>query len=360
MKVLGIVFYNRSGSMLVSSMLDSHPSILTLPPYILNGFYSFWRNEVEDQDSFSNVLNKFCYYFATLFDVYGGNSDLYSRIDAPQVMNLCSFNSGKGMTVSEKNFKESLSGFFLDFKERGFSNRASFLLSLHVSFENLYLGREWKSADDGLCACQLHSPDQVYLLDFLEDFPNAKILHVIRNPIISLGSHIKHYINEYGFNEEYLYGMLRQMLYSGTPINGDYDSIKGFKFEQLHAEPELTMRRVAEWLEIDWHPILLKSTFGGEPWVYINNGEKISGLGNVAANRSHNDFFSDHDKAVLSYLTRDKMLAWGYPYIEKKVELPDIFDFEKIVVGYRSARISNLIGFVKDNFDILPKPVRLI
>lgn len=98
-------------------------------------------------------------------------------------------------------------------------------------------------------------------------YPQAKFVHIIRNPyatIVSIRKHLtrKHYpflagaINSLKNSYYYLYKNLSLL----TP---DYMSVC---YEELVRKPEEVMREVAEFIEIEFTQALLEPTTMGEPW----------------------------------------------------------------------------------------------
>jgi hypothetical protein len=119
--------------------------------------------------------------------------------------------------------------------------------------------------------------DQLSIIRFFSDFPDAKIIFVLRRPDTWLKSALIHR----AFKEddesasicllEYWKDSVRN-LYEFSEIYGN--NIVPIVYEDLTNQPEHILRKLCNIIQIDFHPCLLTPTFSGEK-IYPNSSFNI-------------------------------------------------------------------------------------
>jgi hypothetical protein len=158
----------------------------------------------------------------------------------------------------------------------------------------------------------------------VEDFPGAKFMHTIRDPITSIDSWFdrKLEMELFGCNNRidllprYLdlaVGSMLDLLAWDSGHKAMSDRTRAIRFEDMHAAAEPTMRKVANWLDIAYEPSLIESTWNGSPYVVMIRGVATCGANPAnARRRSRNLSFSDC-LLIFAFL-HDNFVAWEYPY----------------------------------------------
>ncbi len=84
------------------------------------------------------------------------------------------------------------------------------------------------------------------------------------------------------------------------------------RYEDLVLDTEPHMRRIADALGLDWDPILVTPTRGGEPWGGNSSfGDKAAGISDHSLRRWEQSL-DPADVALLESLLGKRMAAWGY------------------------------------------------
>lgn len=322
------VYWGRSGSVFLQSLFDQHPEVLSTPATVLMRFYDFWselvKTLVEKQAQFdlNDFLNLFCSYFASLFyaqpdsstcclDQLGPQQDTVLQVDVPA-------------------FKEAFVWLIqLFFPGDVAINSRIFFLVVHYAYE-MAQGRD--ISEKHLIAYQLHQPILNHASTSLfADFPETRVLGIAREPMRALFSHLRMYRDNRRTGTEAPqrldYDYL-DMVLDGTYLTYYTHQLAGWKalqgryqprlyemiLEKLHAKPEAEMRKLAEWLQIAWHPCLLQSSFNGLAyWGDRRAYQKIQGFS--AAHPLSDDWescFGPLDKEILYALLPDDVKRQGY------------------------------------------------
>jgi adenylylsulfate kinase len=159
------------------------------------------------------------------------------------------------------------------------------------------------------------------------DFPQARFLVMNRDPRASLGGSYRWLTDAIGHLSDYMFNYnieiwmqaIRNWKTHGRKLGPD--RFRVVLNEAMHADLEKEMRGIAEWLGIDYSPILLKCTFSGREWV----GESAYMTSDNKYPQPIDEFYlpenikkrwmgvlSHKDIAVIELVTGDVMDAFGY------------------------------------------------
>ncbi len=115
-----------------------------------------------------------------------------------------------------------------------------------------------------------------FALDWLNLYPNAKFIHILRNPysnIVALRKFMDR--KNFSFLNRPLLGMYNSYYYLYKNIRLiDDQNYKVVIYEELLGSPEKTMKMLAEFVGIDYTSILLNPTLLGSNW----SGNSTSGI----------------------------------------------------------------------------------
>lgn len=261
-KLVSIVFWGRSGSLFIHSLLDSHPSILTMGTRNFAGLLNFetiWALLLNQNpttvkellDCFINILHQDGYC-----DQIGGQ--FIFKKNKPHFLKLFYF-------YATQIFKKI--GLLYNKPTDHF--RRQFFIAIHFAY-HLALGDDIRQKT--LIAYQLHLSENIALIKLLlNDFPQMKVIGTIRHPVRGLYSllHRGHDTPaELVFNGKYVNLYKHMLIGWKTSEVLLSEPVFPVVLEKLHQSPEKVMRKLSHWLKLPWHDNLLQSTRDGLPFSF--------------------------------------------------------------------------------------------
>ena len=130
----------------------------------------------------------------------------------------------------------------------------------------------------------MHESDNVIAGLLVDDFPKAKFVHTVRDPISSSDASFR-----FGFNGLYMdypraythipYGALFALADKDRPHSGMESRTRTIRFEDLHRDNAEIICDLASWLDLPYQASLRDSTFNGIPYVVSRDGKAWSGRG---------------------------------------------------------------------------------
>lgn len=332
-KVIAIHFYGRSGSVFLQSLLDGHPDILMIPAY-MSTFYDFLRScNCNNVQTYGELIAKFVNEYEMIFDAKSSKAMNAGRNHNFHRMGE---NRDRCLGISMGKFLRAL-----DEIMKGESNISSrlFFQAIHLAYAYA-LGRSFDDIDKPpIIVFQAHTPSPQYALNIVRDFPDTLFIHIVRNPVNTFGSHVKHYLQR-GVNDPntFLGFLLPHLFYGGMPLIAEYqDRSFAIKLEDVHTRPRETLGKLCEVIGIEWNDCLMQSTFDGLKWWNVKGSEQVSGFNKKIISKKHEDLFSLFDRFRLSVLLASKYRNWkytpyeewdDYPLMRELLKYP--FKFEKI------------------------------
>lgn len=321
-EALAIIFWGRSGSLFLGSLLDNHDSLLTLPEEMISNFYDidgFWENN-------KNISKE-----ATILDNFQKTYPL----------------------LLKKNLYDEFKYHMIQFsKFNSILNRRNFFISIHYAYE-LCLKRN--VSNKYIINFQMHNSSVFTKVnEFLKDFENAKFLAMYREPIRALNSHVRHHVeNVNDFLKEKdvdgicsLYTWKKQSndkilhyfpktsySYTDSIVDGQYlryyeHQIVGWKkaaiqfkmnflpvkLELLHDKPSYSMNLIASYLGIKFTDSLLESTFANEKYYGDSRAvQKINGFSSEHTRISnYKEYFNPQDVYVLNNIVSRIHTEYSY------------------------------------------------
>jgi hypothetical protein len=299
-----------SGSLLLASYLDGHPDIVMLPMLTGTSIYQFF----EAYGSLS-VWEKLVAYpeYATLKQKSDGHFFLKD-------------NPTGDFAIGRADYYASIHALYAaygDMPESWLGTRLRFFQFLHIAY-GAASGRRVDNPRPLMVYAQ-HWFDNALAERFIEDFPLGRFLHTIRDPISGIDSWFDRKLEMELYRADYRADLSAQYLDPAVStsidlISNDWDRghrgmracTRGVRFEDMHLEPEATMRRVAGWLGIGFEPSLLRSTWNGTPYVVKVRGSAWCGSNPNNAKRRWKNL-SWADRLMLFALLHDNFTTWNYP-----------------------------------------------
>lgn len=308
--LIGITSYLASGSTLMHSLLDNHPQITNLPLLTLMNMghmMSQLPEEAKTSDAVLAFLNQ-CpglidsRFFLDDFNLgrLGENRQDYIKIPA------------RDLAQAVLRHAEAMPDAIPDLPRMA--------LAFSLGWEEC-LGRDL-SKIKWLSYPVHHTKPLALINSFL---PRVRLIHTVRDPVQAMISggrdcfyrfpDMRDYFGHAMFGIDGNGGLADDRGWGvNEPIGAQLASASiGVRLEDVHGRPEETMRALAHWLGVDWHPSLLESTVGGRKWWNRSTSVQISGpSGRAGAPRSGSEWATRFDRWRLSLLIAPKRNRWRY------------------------------------------------
>jgi hypothetical protein len=319
-RVAAITFWGRSGSILLASHLDGHEDVMMLPANRSDGVSKFFE----------------------LYQSLPLRQKLTAYPAFTEIYDAASEGAGCGRSFFDGDFAISSAQYYAaiqaicevygKWSSEFLMSRRAFFLFVHIAY-NLALGRRPASSRP-LIVCAQHEWNDVRARHFVEDFPHAKFIHTIRDPISAFDR-----LFDWWFDAELLpkeplrakraavahwiqpardisilapWTVVRALIDADRPHSGMESRTRAIRFEDLHCDTAKTMRDLSDWLGLSYQASLLDSTFNGIPYIVTRDGKSWSGPRPEKIQR-HLRNTSLKDRALLFALFYENFLAWNYP-----------------------------------------------
>jgi hypothetical protein len=308
--------YGRAGSILVQSLFDGHPNVLTLPH--LGPMYSLMPPSIDDLD---RQIDWFVNRFPTIFDTSKGG---YFCDSNEFVAAKFGPNGDEDLRVSPMEFKKHL----LDIASKRYTidgnrqlSRKEFFILVHLAY--------------GLCVKSFDVTDISYIFyhthsyvheewqNMLEDFPELYFIGMTRDPRQDWTSWKKIHASRMQkrisdvppiclFLSEYHYSKssyeLSRLVEKLKP-----DHIRIMDLEKLHILNKKAMTHLCSWLHIEFNECLLQSTFNGLQWHgNAANGKKLPTFNPNMTQDAWRSELDDHDRRIICSLVPGSIGYLGY------------------------------------------------
>jgi hypothetical protein len=320
-RVVAISFWGRSGSILMASYLDGHDDVIMLPATRSDSIYMFF--DLYNSLSLQQKLLAFP-AFTRLYDTTSEGSG-------------CRGSFFEGIfAISSAQYYEAVQAICkacANLPPDFVTSRRAFFLFAHIAY-NLALGRR-PATSRPLIVCALHDRDGARAMQLVADFPKAKLLYTIRDPISSFDRFFDWFFDPELFQpvdplrgtratvtrvfhpDRHIsdlapWAVVRRLAGTDGPYANMEARTRAVRFEDLHRDIEGTMRDLADWLGLAYQQALLDSTFNGIPYVVRREGKTWSGARPDKAKR-HMSHISGKDRALLFALFYENFPAWNYP-----------------------------------------------
>jgi hypothetical protein len=283
--------HRKSGTTMLFNLFDGHPDLMVFPSDL-------------------NIL--YAYYPIYTDDKYNRNErlDRLERVIFTDIQDQFSINNKK-INFDMELFRQQ---FFNSIEAEDLNNIKSLITSLIESFAKVTNQTE-------KIPVVKETSIEIYASELKRYFPEAKFIHLIRDPrdnYAALKSGVKVHYKHLGEDENktlasMIYrsrfglemGLLNQKIFGGR-------SYKTVKFETLVKQTEGLMVDISEYLEIDYHKNLLQPTSFSEP-VKGNNfdGKTFSKVSTKNLNRWTERIHSTEAK-IIEFQLGSLMEQYGY------------------------------------------------
>lgn len=279
--ITALLPFGRSGSLFFHSLFDGHPDVWTLPGIYLKGWFGRDRWERLPRGNSSvdwreRLTKRILAEYQPLFDARCKRNVPGKPMDSTWLaMDLGFMDMGEDRSQRLEVNQDKFAAVFQSLlaPRESVDAKACFEL-IHEAFEITVRGDEDASRAVGRhIFFHIHNPDPFELGGFLQHYPQARLLHIVRNPVQSLeswmmmdaaqeGASNLHRLNGWNKMIDKVIGMFMDMW---SPFN-DSPLCRGVRLEDVKRQPEKIMSQLASWMGIKDHPSLYEASFCGLPY----------------------------------------------------------------------------------------------
>ena len=296
MKVVIILTGGRAGSDLLQSLFDNHAQILQFP-----GVLTF--DKKFNKIFFLKSANKISKYFIKT------NKHFFdSRHNKTERHNKLGFKKKSFYIVNKKIFIKK----FLKIYNKSKKTNFDLLLSLHKAYYK-------HSKKKKLLIVHVH------LFEFLKNYikfiginNNSKVLLTLRDPLASMCSTVNHWL-------KYKKGIIlnpRHLFYNFDLHFNNFNNlyflrkkIRVVKLEKLHKFSVTTIKKLCNFLDINFSKNLLKSTYHGKKWWGDAISKKyLNGLNKNFRNKFDYSLFKEKEIFYLESKIFSVLKKYNYPF----------------------------------------------
>lgn len=299
-----IVTTGRAGTDFFQSLLDSHPEVFGFSGQFY--FYEFWASSIAANRSGPIILED-------IIDEFIGTHirQLHSYYDTVERKDQLGEQQNQTVSIDTREFRQHLLGLLASqpIVEK------KFLIAVYISYA-LCLGQDLTHKK-----LFLHHPHRIGRISlFMKDFPESKIICMIRDPRALYVSGVENWRHHDALadNPSYPLYIFQRAVDECLPLEEYNDGRLGIlRLEDL-AEKS-TLQAVCDWLGITFDIAMTRSTWGGLRWW----GDKISQNQISESERGFSKSMTDNkwpqklsalDKSLINYLLVDILAWYGYPF----------------------------------------------
>lgn len=301
-KKVAIVYAGRSGSMMLSGLLDGHSHLLSFNCYCDAKLYNHLK-QYADQNAIS----------VHLFKEYIRNN--YQDIMDEFYKHKLLPNEIKKNQLDINSFMNAVN----DICDHVTDDQLNLDLMINIAF--IAYGKSLNrplNTTNPVIILQIHSPflmdDWKYIFQHLN---NLNLIVMVRNPLKAIDSHFYHHTYEtlsppwHNFYERIILEYKKSFLpfLDKDMQNKSYCMF----FEDIHAHTEKTMKALCLHLNIPFENILLEETMQGQKAVFPTAGTAVNGASKERGGNNSLRILGCIDVYLIEYLFKDLIQDLGYP-----------------------------------------------
>ena len=312
---------------LFHSLLDGHPEISILPGVYMSGYFGrgVWQKIVKQ--GYSGTATQFADLYRVLFDARN-----QQKPPPPHLADTFGLDIGVGVAEGYDKLGENhdtplqldRSGFLANLEQilatQESINHGSFFEHIHHAYEKS-LGNDFSQKK--VLLHHLHKYEFFSMSNMLKNFPAAKLLTIIRNPVQGCESWANRAINNKFISNGYrrYFDTIGRLTITLRDINSVEFSLQdsvGIRVEDIKQKPQETMQRLAAWLGVEYSPTLHEATIQGLKW-WGDPGSSLFGKTQTAdygksepIRRKLGMVFSEQDLYILETLFYPLNARFGY------------------------------------------------
>ena len=233
----------------------------------------------------------------------------------------------QSFSVNKNSFQNIFSKLYIKNKDN--ANKYKTLLKLHQAYE---LSKGGNIKNKKIIFINTHLP--TYTKEFIKliNYKNIEIIYSFRNPLSSLSSTIKNWLN-YKNGNHFAYSSL---FFHFNLIFKGFEDIKKMKkktfvvqLENLHRKNDLVMKSFCKLYSLKNEKCLKKSTYHGLLWWGDEISEKyINGINKKYTIKYNKNFFFNRDIIFFESLSKYINKKYGYPITVKNRKIIFLIFFQ--------------------------------
>ncbi len=331
-KIVALLNFGRSGSGFIHSLIEGHSQVTTLPGTYFAGFFGRGVWEQIKSDEPARLVHRFSSMYEVLFDASNpkgvpGDPTGWGRNLGESEGFTCMGETGKEvLRLGKSKFKTALKDNLRGCRS---INQGDFFRHVHVAYEAC----QGKSTDRDTVFYHIHNPNFFEFTNFLNYFPDTKLLMIVREPLQSCESWVSKSYNgpgDYAMVVNHVVNLLFQI----DRVEFEEQDSVGVKLEDLKNDPRRAMRALCDWMEISEEDSLFESTMQGLKW----RGDPSSALFNrddpfdkEAIGRPVGSIFSERDQFILRTLFYPFRQLFGYAENDQQGFERDLAEIEPMI-----------------------------
>lgn len=311
-RIVALVQATRGGSKLFQSFVDDHDDIIMVPGYplmYLNHHWDLWLRERGPALNWAILIDLVCEKHASIID---------SR-NVPGLSGLDRLgDSGREhIELSETAFRRVIG----ELVDGAPLTRRNLMLAVHFAYA-ICKGWDLKARS----VLFFHAHHMNYLVPVMEDFPETRVIVMVRLPVAGLASTARSFdiVDPEKLNEtdaivwaNHVFWRANQLEFDTLHRLGEYceyGDAACVRLETLHENTEGLMRQVAAWMGLPFRPSMLQSSFDGKIWWGdVTNKTPVSGPDPNAMSDKWTAQLSPKDQFVIEGIALDFYRAYGFP-----------------------------------------------
>ncbi len=293
LRVIFLTGHRKSGTTMFHKLFDGHPG-LAVYPHDLALLYAYFPCFVAEKN-----LNE---------------QDLKDRIEKVIKSKLGRIKSKATLTDADLDIDHYVRVFWRNMTGKSLYSRGDIITGIAESWI------EFSRTAKDVTFVVKETSQGIHFSEIKKTIPGCKFMSIVRDPrdnYAALKAGVKGYYAHFGEGEQETLASLinrsRMDMLAATLYSREYpDQFLAVKFEDLTSNPEATMRKVARFAGIEFHPCLLHPTVFGK--LYGGNsyeGKKFSTISSENVGR-WTDRISEHEAKIIEFWLGDVMQQWGY------------------------------------------------
>ncbi len=319
----------RSGTTLLSNLLDGHPSLFVLPheTHILQ----YW-NQYEGR--FRGIFFKRDFLFSSDVSFYL-NDEYFNKLNDYIVKKYSPGSAFSFSNLDEDIFHET----YLQFvKKNGISLEAIYKAFVLSMLKSLKVDKRKKLPKFFIEKRPLDN--ELFAVRLKDCFPKAKFIHILRDPRTRYASSKKRRIKKrLGIkycsmhNNVDLASAISEISLASFALAKRNKSIMKndyyiIKYEDLIKDTQGEMKKIADWLGLDWDNSLLKQTSLSKPIAALSSFED-TGKGNVNKTigkrmEQFEKITNRHERKIINFHNKEIAKEFGYSLDDSELNELDL------------------------------------
>jgi len=345
-QITALIPIGRSGSLFFHSLFDEHPEILTLPGIYFKGWFDddLWNKQFNPDTKNPNwrlhLVTKIINTYEPFFDARSKKNVPGKPMDSAWLAKDMGFmemgaDRSQHLVIEKDTFEKAFLSLLAPLTS---VTQADCFTLLHRAFEmTIREVEQFRTQENKVIFYHIHNPNLHELTRFLQSFPKAKLLYIVRNPVQSMeswmltasenikinssqvektdtGKSIKavHFTSLRKWNQM-VYFIFTMFKYLELPLTRITAS-RGVRLEDVKINPQRVLPQIAEWIGVSNNPALYASSFCGlQYWGPTSKTTgKITGFDTSSINRVNGELLGSRDIRIFETLFWPFSKMYGY------------------------------------------------